>query len=239
MKRITVVPPAAAGRAQPLLDAAGWKAARTASRAGGEGGREEAGIEQARPPTGHTRGAHSPIAHAAIEVVRGGDPALYVPEKAETRELRRILVVHEGSRGDRAGMLAADEAAVASGADVVVLYAPPSKPSTASASLPFRIADHGTYDWAEWRDEFLRRFCRCSPGVRVTLHVTAGGRTTLRNQLRDENPDLVILSGPAKGDSEIGEAQDVVLRGSVPVLLVPPVGRERATREEAELGQRR
>jgi hypothetical protein len=222
MKRITVVPPEAADLAHSLLDQAGWKAARIARD--GDGDRE-----QARAAPGET----------AIDVVRRGDPALYVPELADTAALRRILVVHEGSRGDRAGMLAADEAAVASGAEIVVLHIPPSKPSTTSASLPFRIADHGTYDWAEWRDEFLRRFCRCSPGVRVTLHVSAGGRTTLRNQLRDEKPDLVILSGPARGDSEIGEVQDVVLGGQVPVLLVPSVGRERAAREQAELGQHR
>ncbi len=221
MKRIAVVPPEATARVHSLLDAAGWKVARARGAGDGDG-----------MPAG------APGLDAALEVVRLGDPVLFVPDTTEAGKLRRILVVHEGSRGDRAAMVAADEAAVASGAQIVVLHVPPSKPSTTSASLPFRIADHGTYDWAEWRDEFLRRCCKCSPGVQVTLHVSAGGLTTLRNQVRDERPDLVILSGPAKG-GDVGDAHRVVLRGTVPVLLVPTVGRERAAKERAELAQRR
>lgn len=216
MRRITVVPAFATARVGPLLEGAGWQA--RASRPPGDGGDDPA---------------------AAMDVVRRGDPALYVPEKARMGALRRILVVHEGGRGDRAGMDAADEAAVASGAEIVVLHVPPASPSTTSASLPFRVADHGTYDWAEWRDEFMRRFCRCSPGVQVTLQVSAGSMETLRNQIRDKAPDLVIVSGPAEADGGAAEAQLAALAGAVPVLIVPSVGHDRSARTYAELGQRR
>jgi hypothetical protein len=201
---------------EPMLEAAGWRA--KAARPDGEGGDAQA---------------------AAMDVVRRGDPVLYVPGEARTGTLRTILVVHEGGRGDRAGMDAADDAAVATGAEIVVLHVPPASPSTTSASLPFRVADHGTYDWAEWRDEFMRRFCRCSPGVRVTLQVSAGSMETLRNQIRDRKPDLVIVSGPAEREGDAEEPHLAVLAGVVPVLMVPSVGRDRSTRRQAELSQRR
>jgi nucleotide-binding universal stress UspA family protein len=183
---------------------------------------------------------HDGDAAAAVDIVRGGDPAVYVPVDARpTSDLRRILVVHEGSRGDRAGMDAADEAAVSSGAEIVVLHVPLSTPSTTSASMPFRIADHGSYDWAEWQEEFLRRFCRCSPGVHVMLRVSAGSTTTIRKHMRDENPDLVIVSGPGDEGARTSTALDAVLGGAAPVLVVPSVGKDRSAREAAELGQRR
>ena len=216
MRRITVIPPGAMASVEPMLEAAGWRA--------------KPGRPAADPGADPT---------AAMDVVRRGDPALYVPEKARTGALRRILVVHEGGRGDRAGMAAADDAAVATGAEIVVRHVPTASPSTTSASLPFRVADHGTYDWAEWRDEFMRRFCRCSPGVRVTLQVSAGSMETLRNQIRDKKPDLVIVSGPAEGEGEAGETHLAVLAGVVPVLMVPSVGRDRSSRNHAELSQQR
>lgn len=198
MKPITVLPNEAGPRVAALLASAGWTAA--SAEAPGEG----------RPS-------------APLDVVRRGDPVLSVPDGATSaRKLRRILVVHKGSRGDRAGMDAADEAAVASRAEIVVLHVPRSSPSTAAASMPFRMADHGTYDWDEWREEFLRRFCRCSPGVRMVLRVGAGSTAMLRDQIRDERPDLVIVSGVRTFDA----VRDV----AIPVLIVPGVGYERATR---------
>lgn len=91
--------------------------------------------------------------------------------------------------------------------------------------MPFRIADHAAYDWAEWRDEFLRRFCRCSPGVRVTLRV--GSTAKLGDQLRVVAPDLVIVSGAEEGGLAAGEAFDAIVEGGAPVLIVPPVSHER------------
>jgi hypothetical protein len=218
MRRLAVVPADASERVGALLASAGW---------------------EGDPVRG---GAHDDPA-AAVDLVRGGEPAIYVPRGASpASQLRKIVVVHEGSREGQASMDVADEAAVAAGAEIVVLYAPGSTPSKTSASLPFRIADHGTYDWNEWRDEFMRRFCRCSPGVRVTLRVSAGSAETLRNQVRDERADLVIVAGPGvpdEGRSDLGDAVEAVLEDVAPVLIVPATGRDRSTMDAAELGQRR
>lgn len=213
MRPIAVIPATAGERVASLLHAAGWRAVPEAQDRDGD--------------PGH-----------AVDVVRRGDPAMYVPAAATpAHELRRILVVHEGTRGDRAGVDAADEAAVASGAEIIVLHVPPSTPTSTSASLPFRIADHAAYDWAEWRDEFLRRFCRCSAGVRVTLRV--GSMAKLGNQVREAAPDLVIVSGPREGGLAAGEAFDAIVEGVAPVLIVPPVGHERLAPKEAESGSSR
>jgi hypothetical protein len=215
MKPIAVVPARASERAAPLLRGAGW--------------------DEAPQRSGQERDADA--ANTAVKVVRRGDPALYMPDDAGPPERpRRILVVHEGTRGDRTGMDAADEAAVASGAEIVVLHVPPAKPPTASGSLTYRIADHGIYDWAEWQDEFLRRFCRCSPGVRVTVRVSSAG-TSLDAQIRDERADLVIVSTTGQLEAASGEILDAVLGGETPVLILPSVGRDRSARSEAELGQ--
>lgn len=198
MKPITVIPNEAGPLVAALLESAGWKAASATARADG-------------------------TAEAPLDVVRRGQPVLSVPKDAKpSGRLRRIVVVHKGSRGDRAGMDAADEAAVASRAKIVVLHLPRSSPSTAAASMPFRMADHGTYDWSEWREEFLRRFCRCSPGVRIELRVGGGSRALLRDQVREERPDLVIVSGVRTLDS----VRDV----GTPVLVVPSIGHQRAAR---------
>ena len=198
MKPITVLPNEAAPKVEALLATAGWKAASSKAPADG--------------PT-----------VAALDIVRRGDPVLSVPADARvTTKLRRIIVVHKGSRGDRAGMDAADEAAVASGARIIVLHVPTSSPSSTKASMPFRMADHGTYDWSEWREEFLRRFCRCSPGVRIELRVGSGTPAMLRDQVREERPDLVIVSGV--------RTFDAVRKAGTPVLVVPGIGFERAAR---------
>jgi nucleotide-binding universal stress UspA family protein len=217
MRRIAVIPADATDRVAQLLASAGW---------------------ESDPVRG---GTADPA--AAVDLVRRGEPAIVVPDPGRpASRLRKILVVHEGSREGQASMDVADEAAVAAGAEIVVLYAPGAPPSKTSASLPFRIADHGTYDWNEWRDEFIRRFCRCSPGVRVTLRVSAGSPETLRNQVRDEGADLVIVGGPlvpAQSDSDLGHVVEAVLEGVAPVLIVPATGRDRSSMDAAELGQRR
>jgi len=199
---IAVLPGSAISRAEPLLAAAGWRGA-----AAGEEGDD---------------------GRAAVSLAQTGRPVLFAPPEMDVaRELRRILVVHEGSRGDRAGIDAANDAAVASGAEVTVLHVPSRFPSTTSASLPFRMADHATYDWAEWRDEFLRRFCRCSEGVEVTLRVGTGSTAAIRTQIAAEQPDLVIASS-SRAEPGVREAIEALLDGDAPVLLVPSVGHEAA-----------
>src|SRR6185295_16287875 len=134
-------------------------------------------------------------ARAAIGLVGRGRAVLLMPEATHgAGRLRRIVVIHEGSRGDRAGMDAADDAAVASGAKVIVLHVPSKHPSRSAASLPFRMADHAVHDWAEWREEFMRRFGSSSEGVDITLQVGASSVAELRQQIADERPYLVIAS---------------------------------------------
>ena len=215
MRPIAVLPAEAAARAAPLLRAAGWTEARA---------RDDRGTEPAE---------------ALAKILRRGDPALYLPEGADPgRAPRRILVVHEGTRGDRAGMDAADEAAVATGAEILVLHVPPADPSSAPGALSYRIADHGIYDWAEWQAEFMRRFCRCSPGVRVSVRVSSAA-TPLQDQVREARADLVVVSTTGQLDATGGDVVDELLGGVTPVLVVPSVGRDRTARAAAERGQLR
>jgi len=209
MISLAVVPTAALERSQGFLDATGWTAA---------------GAENAD---------NADAAASAQRLARAGRAVLFVPGTSElAARLGRIVVVHDGTRGDRAGMDVADEAAVATGAEIIVLHVPPAVASTTSGSLPFRIADHGTYDWAEWRDEFLRRFCRCSEGVKVTLHVAAASANELGKQIRGQEPDLVVASssaaGPGAGGGSIAAndpTTDAVFDVGAPALVVPAVGR--------------
>ena len=162
---------------------------------------------------------------AALSLASSGRPVLFVPEASELpTELRRILVVHVGTRGDRAGVEAADAAAVVSGAEIVILHVPSRVPSRASASLPYRFSDHGSYDWEEWRDEFLRRFGQCSDGVLVTLRVGGGSAAAVRDEIRGSRADLVIVS-TARGRRSNGRSMlAAAFESGVPVLSVPSVG---------------
>ena len=206
MMPIVVVPGSAVSRVEPFLAAVGW---------------QSAAVEEG-----------DATAKAALSLARSGRPVLFAPAGIDLRTpLRRILVVHGGTRGDRPGIDAADEAAVASGAEVIVLHVPSPVPSRTSASLPYRISDHGTYDWEEWRDEFLRRFCRCSEGVEVSLLVGAASATGLREQLRDEHADLVITSITRRPEPGVDAAREAVFDVATPVLMVPSLGHDRRGRE--------
>jgi hypothetical protein len=215
MMPIVVVPPSALPRVEAFLAAAGLRSAESA-----DGGSD---------------------AEAALTVAGTGRPALFVPARTDLgRPLRRILVVHDGTRGDRAGIDAADHAAVASGANVTVLHVASPVPSRTSASLPYRISDHGSYDWEEWREEFLRRFCRCSPGVEVTLRVGVASAAGLRKQIRDENPDLVVTStSESRPQPAVAGAMEAVFDVATPVLVVPSVGHDREAGRAGELTARR
>jgi hypothetical protein len=212
MMPILVVPGSSLGRVEPLLAPAGWR--------------------------GEPAPADGDDAEAALALARTVRPVLFVPREGEVAtELRRILVIHGGGRGDQAGMDAADEAAVSSGAAVIVLHVPPSSPSTTAGSLPFRISDHGVHDSAEWQEEFLRRFCRCSEGVEVSLRVGAGSAAAIREQIVGERADLVIASSPGH---ELEPGTGGAIRSALdvaPLLIVPSVGDERPSRRRQPGGQ--
>ena len=75
------------------------------------------------------------LLHDPVEADRG-DRA-----HADARRRDDLVALDQHGRLER-GMDAADEAAVASGAEVIVVYAPSTIPSTTSASLPFRNAGY-------------------------------------------------------------------------------------------------
>ncbi|HXG26963.1 MAG TPA: universal stress protein [Candidatus Binatia bacterium] len=205
MMDVAVVPASAQERIEALATAAGWRAVTS----------EEIPAE----------------AKTALEVVRKGTPVLLVPDETRIpKRLKRIVVLHEGTRADRAGVDAADDVALRTRAEVIVLHVPGPVGDATAATLAFRLADRGTDDWAEWREEFLRRFCRCSPGVRVTLHVAPTDPDEIATRIRGERPDLVIASG---GDTDprhpAGEALPRI-RGLAPLLVVPSLGQEKPRR---------
>jgi hypothetical protein len=207
MRPILVVPGAAAPRAERLLADAGWVA---------EPAPDDVRVDPRSGPT--------PAGTAR--------PVLFVPGSAIADRLRRILVIHEGRRSDRAGIDAADEAAVASGASVIVLHLPASTPSTNAGSMQVRMADHAAHDWAEWQEEFLRRFCHCSKGVEVSLRVGTGSPDAMKEQISEERADLVIASigrqPEPRAIDAIRPALDVA-----PVLLMPSVGQDESARTAA------
>ena len=203
MRPVTVLPLRAAARLRGLVSSAGWK------------------IEEEEMPD-------APDVEGALEVAGSGRPVLFLPPGARApRKLRRILVPHEGSPRVAGGIEAADEAAVASGAPITVLHVPAAVAPEEEGSLPApRISDHGWYDWAEWRAEFLRRFCVFSEGVDVDLEVATGRpERSILEAIGRLRPDLVVLAW--RGDAAPGRAatlREVADAASCPVLIVGDPG---------------
>ncbi|MBF6557995.1 MAG: universal stress protein [Acidimicrobiales bacterium] len=196
MRTIAITPPGALRRAAPLAAAAGW--------------------ELEPSPDGHTEADDAALAT--------GEPLLVVPPQARVaRRLRRILVVHEGSPLVAPAVELADEAALQSGAEIVVLHAASASRPRAPGSLPApRFVDHSGYDWAEWRAEFLRRFCRCSEGLCVNLEVAVGQpAVAVPAALPRLRPDLVIATWKGQAGAGRGRLIRLLLReASSPVLVL-------------------
>lgn len=197
MRTIAVFPANASQRVRRLALAAGWDL--------------EPFGEQ--PPTSEM---------AAVALARG--PVLVLPPGARApRVLRRVVVVHEGSPLVAPAMEAADEAALGSGAEIVVLHVASAARPAAAGSLPAPcFVDHSGYDWEEWRAEFLRRFCRCSEGLCVRLEVTTGEpAVAIPTALRRLRPDLVVVSWKGQTGPGRGRVVRALLRqASCPVLVL-------------------
>ena len=165
---------------------------------------------------------------AALGVGQGGRPVLFVAPGARiTQALRRVLVLHDGTPGATVSVRAGERAALASGADVAILHVPAPEPPLEPGSLPApRIVDHEHYDLRAWREEFLRRFCRCSPVVSVTLDVAIGRpATAIPERARALRADVMVLTW--KGVTAAGRAMTlraVAQRAPCPVLIVPARG---------------
>lgn len=178
---IVVVPGKAAARARSLLEHAGWRS---------EKGPTDADLAE------------------ALSIGSGGCPVLFVPAAARiARGLSRILVLHEGTPSATAAVQVADEAACASGAEITVLHVPTPEMLEEPGSLHApRMLDHAPHEWSEWRSEFERRFCRCSPGVSIKLDVTTGPPSaSILAVARRLRPNLIIATW--KGDPRPGRAE--------------------------------
>lgn len=214
MRPIAVIPASALSSVERLLAAAGWQGERV-------------------PP------GWADDAGAAVALADWGRPVLFVPPRASVpRHVRRIVVVHRGSRAERAGMDAAEEAAVATSAEIVVLFLPSASPPSAAASLTFTVGDHPEHDWAESREEFMLRFCRCAEGVAVSLRVATGGTaTSVPSTFRQVRADLAIVTGDGGSDpSRAGTLVAILAASPCPVLVVPVPGKARENRDVVPTG---
>lgn len=162
---------------------------------------------------------------SALAAGAGGSSVLFIPPGARVpRKLRRILVPHEGSPGATSGVEAADVMSSICGAEIVVLHVPTFEVPTVPGSLAApRFVDRPQYDWAAWRNEFERRFCRCSDGVQVSLRVATGPPApAILDAARRLRADLIVLAwkgeaGPGRADTLKG----VLEAAPCPILIVP------------------
>lgn len=196
MRTIAVAPPTAPDRAASLARAAGWE----------------------------LESFPEPDTTAELALAATSDPVLVVPPGARVpRALHRILVVHEGSPVVAPAMELADEVALHSGAEIIVLHvASPTSPA-GRGSLPApRFVDHSGYDWQEWRSEFLRRFCRCSEGLCVRLEVATGEpAAAIPVAVRRIRPDLLVATWKGKTGPGRGRVLGTLLRDApCPVLVL-------------------
>ncbi|MGH2378080.1 MAG: universal stress protein [Candidatus Limnocylindria bacterium] len=169
MTTVTVVPGMAIRRMRALVGAAGWRA---------------------EPASPRARSASHAVSLAL------GRPTLFVPSAARVpRLLRLIVALHGGSPAEAPAIELADAAAVATGARIAVLHVPSASPPRDPASLPLRLEDHADQEWEEWHREFVRRFCGCSPGVVVTLHVCPGPpELSVPAEARRVRADLIVAA---------------------------------------------
>ncbi len=129
---------------------------------------------------------------------------------------------HEGSPGAHPGLDAADAGALMCGGEIVVLHVPFLKVVGGAGSRPApRFADHAHHDWAEWRREFCRRFCRCSEGVEVRLEVGLGPPgPAIVEAARRLRAELVILSWGRFTSGRAETVKTVLGSSPVPMLVV-------------------
>jgi nucleotide-binding universal stress UspA family protein len=162
---------------------------------------------------------------AALAAGSRGNRVLFVPPGARVpRRLRRILVLHEGSPAATPGVEAADEAGLATGAEIIVLHVPTLEPAAEPGSFAVpRLVDQPHYEWLEWRREFMRRFCHCSEGIRLTLELAVGSSTEATlERARRLRADLLVVTW--KGEAGAGRAETlkaVAAAAPCPLLILP------------------
>jgi nucleotide-binding universal stress UspA family protein len=195
MISVVVIPGQALGRARPLARALGWQ------------------LEPAPTASGRD-----------LEAFVGENRSLLVvPEGARVpRSLRRILLPHEGTPAVALGLEVADRLAVVTGAEIVVVHVPSADVPSERGSLPApRFTDQPHHDWPEWRREFIRRFCRSSEGVSLTLALATGPLSqAILEGARQHRADLVVMTWRREAGARRARTLKAVTGGaSCPVLV--------------------
>ncbi|HEX2042785.1 MAG TPA: universal stress protein [Acidimicrobiales bacterium] len=200
-----VVPPSASASVADLLSGTGWE------------------LDAADGAEAHDVGA-------TLALLGRGRGLVVVPSSAAVpASLRRVLVLHDGTPGSTPAVEAADHIAVRHGSGVVVVHPPDVEKLGDGDSLTMpRVADHSPYDWQEWRDEFLRRFCPVSSGVSVAVELVNGPPVegTL-DVVAEERADLVVAAWDGDLETRRAEALQALLSHSPCPVLVVPGGDER------------
>jgi hypothetical protein len=201
--QITIIPGALAGEMAELATAAGW---------------------DVKP----SRAAAADL-EAALKAGAAGRLVLFVPPGSRVpTSLTHVLVPHDATPATSAVLATVGGAPLWRHAEMVVLHVASAELPSQPGSFPApRMIDHDCYDWSDWREEFVRRFCRVSPGMLVRVELATGAReeSILRvaHQLR---ADLLILAW--SGVLEANRARTVRSVCAVapcPVLLVAGRGR--------------
>lgn len=195
-----VVPPAASPTVAALFSATGWE------------------LDAADGAEAHDVGA-------TLGLIGPAHGLVVVPSSAAVPEsLRRVVVLHDGTPGSAPAVEAADHIAVRHGSGVVVVHPPDVEKLGDRDSLTMpRVADHSPYDWQEWREEFVRRFCPVSSGVSVALELLNGPPVegTL-DVVATERADLVIATWDGDpGTRRARVLQALMSRSPCPLLVLP------------------
>ena len=167
-------------------------------------------------------------AESALDAGRDDYGLVVVPPAAAVAESpRRVLVLHDGTTSSSSAIEVADALARSRGAKVVVVHVwEPVVTDEPGSLTALRVADHGPYDWEEWRDEFVRRFCLFSDGVSATLEVVGGPKVdSILDIVHRHRADLVVASWRGDRDPRGGPTlRGVASRSPSPLLLVPRSG---------------
>jgi hypothetical protein len=150
---------------------------------------------------------------------------MIVPPDVEVSSSPHCLaVLHDGTPGASVGVHVAERAADRLGTKaVVVVHAAERELHADHGSLPaLRLADHEAYDWEDWRQEFLRRFCSSPALPTLRLEVVSGPPVeSILDALGRDRVDLVIATW--KGDLAPDRARvlrAVAQQSPAPVLIL-------------------
>jgi hypothetical protein len=199
--RVTVIPGALAGEMAELATAAGWD------------------VKPSRAVTADLE--------AALKAGAAGRLVLFVsPGSRVPTGLTHVLVPHDATPAT-AAVLATVGAPLWSHAEIIVLHVAAAGTMSQPGSLPApRMIDHDCYDWSDWREEFVRRFCRIS-GMLVRMELASGApEQSILTVARQIRADLLVLAW--SGVLEANRARTVRSVCAVapcPVLLVAGRGR--------------